>query len=235
MNDPASIGHGLPGHDAAGGAAGPSGDDDAAVLILAARTLLTELPRAGVTRLAGVGGAGSLAVTPGVRLAGTPQFPAALNPLGLAHAEALEICRSEGGTLDWSYLSPPPFQGRPGERSGPYRTGTDIVLDDPGGTGCLPMEDMAVATVDELERPRFVRQRSPRGTPRAPRMAPASHPAGGLTDRPAERNRRHPGHDRLSTTAGPTPSETTSVTAWARRRGIRPHPADALARSPTLP
>src|SRR6266568_61580 len=155
MNDPASIGHGLPGHDAAGGAAGPSGDDDAAVLILAARTLLTELPRAGVTRLAGVGGAGSLAVTPGVRLAGTPQFPAALNPLGLAHAEALEIYRTEGGTLDWSYLSPPPFVG-PGERTGQYSTGTDNLIADPSGNGYVSMEDVAVAIVDELERPQFV-------------------------------------------------------------------------------
>ncbi len=46
------------------------------------------------------------AVAPGVRLVDTPQLPAALNPLGLAHAEALEICRDEGGTLDRSYLSP---------------------------------------------------------------------------------------------------------------------------------
>ncbi|SRR6266568_1607020 len=102
---PASV-TGCPATTPPRGAARPSGDDETEVLILAARTLLTGLPKAGVTRLAGVGAEGP---SRSRQMSGSSILRSsrpALNPLGLAHAEALEICRSEGGTIDWSYLSP---------------------------------------------------------------------------------------------------------------------------------
>jgi putative NADH-flavin reductase len=163
VDDPASITSAAAGHNALVSAVGPSGDD-LEVLTRAASVLLSKLPEAGVSRLVVVGGAGSLEVSPGVRLLDTPQFPAGLKPLGLAHAEALEIYRREGGTLEWTYLSPPPFVG-PGERTGQYRTGMDSLIVDPSRNGYVSMEDVAVAVVDELEHPRFIRQRFTIGPP----------------------------------------------------------------------
>lgn len=158
IDAPATIAPAAAGHDAAVSTVGPTGGDDPEILVRAARALLTELPKAGVTRLVVLGGAGSLEVARGVRLVDTPGFPEPLKPLGLAHAEALEAYRQEGDALDWTYLSPPPFVG-PGERTGRYRTGTDAIVGDPGGSGYLSIEDLAVAIVDELERPRFIRRR----------------------------------------------------------------------------
>jgi len=47
----------------------------------------------------------------------------------------------------------------PGERTGSYRTGTDRLLTDDAGNSYISMEDAAIAILDELERPRFIRQR----------------------------------------------------------------------------
>lgn len=158
IDDPETIAHGAAGHDAAASAVGPSGDHDLDVVVRAARSLLAELPRAGVSRLVVAGGAESLQAGPGVRLAGIPQLLAALKPGGLAHAEALEVYRREGESVEWTDLTPPPFIG-PGERTGRYSTGTDSALSVPGGTRHLRTEDLAVAIPDELERRRFMRRR----------------------------------------------------------------------------
>jgi uncharacterized protein len=112
INTPETISAAVAGHDAVVSAIGPSRSDDARILVRAARALLAELPRAEVTRLVVVGGAGPLEVVPGVRLVDTPAFPEALKPLGLAHAEALDVYRAEGAGLDWTYLSPPPSSVR---------------------------------------------------------------------------------------------------------------------------
>jgi len=67
------------------------------------------------------------------------------------------MLREERG-LDWTFLSPPAFL-EPGERTGRYRTGGDELLMTPSGPARISAEDLAVAIVDELERPRHVRQR----------------------------------------------------------------------------
>ena len=47
----------------------------------------------------------------------------------------------------------------PGERTGKYRTGTGQLLTDEKGESRISMEDLAIAFLDEVEKPRFVRRR----------------------------------------------------------------------------
>ena len=44
-----------------------------------------------------------------------------------------------------------------GRRTGQFRTGTDELIVDSDGTSRISLEDVAVAVLDEAERPRHVR------------------------------------------------------------------------------
>jgi len=136
----------------------PGSTGKAPSLVAVARTLISALPKAGVKRLLVVGGAGSLQGPDGVQLVDAPGFPAAYKPEALAQRDALAVYGTEGGNLDWTYLSPAAEIG-PGERTGRYRTGEDRLLVDAKGKSFISFEDYAVAVLDELEKPRFVRKR----------------------------------------------------------------------------
>jgi len=60
--------------------------------------------------------------------------------------------------VDWTYLSPPALL-EPGERTGAYRLGGDELLTDARGRSAISMADLAVALLDEAERPRHRRAR----------------------------------------------------------------------------
>lgn len=121
-----------------------------------ARALVDGLARAGVRRLIVVGGAGSLKVAPGLQLVDSPDFNPAWRPGALAMRDALDIYRN--ADLDWSYFSPAGLIA-PGERTGHYRTGTDQLVTNENGESRISAEDYAVALVDELENPHFIRRR----------------------------------------------------------------------------
>jgi uncharacterized protein len=111
-----------------------------------------------VKRVLFVGGAGSLEVAPGRQLVDQPGFPGAYKAEALEGREALEVWRTEGGGLDWTFLSPAAEIG-PGERTGSYRTTGDQLLSDAAGRSFISFEDYAVAVLDELEHPRQVGRR----------------------------------------------------------------------------
>jgi putative NADH-flavin reductase len=107
-------------------------------------------------RVAVVGGAGSLKVSPdGPQLADTPDFPAEVKPVALAHNEILDALRASDTKADWFYLSPAASFGSwaPGERTGTYRTGDDVLVVDADGKSELSGADYAIAMVDEIEKP----------------------------------------------------------------------------------
>jgi putative NADH-flavin reductase len=125
-------------------------------LVLATKSLIAGLEKAGVRRLLVVGGAGSLEVAPGLQLLDTPTFPLEWKGIALAHRDALDVLKN--ADLDCTSLSPAALI-EPGERTGKFRLGTDQLIVDENGDSKISAEDFAVAVVDELEKGAHVRQR----------------------------------------------------------------------------
>ncbi|KZC16634.1 3-beta hydroxysteroid dehydrogenase [Rhodanobacter sp. FW510-R12] len=146
---PAQLAPLLAGHDATISAT-KFATSDAAALIAA-------MKQAGVPRLLVVGGAGSLEMAPGQALIDTPGFPAAYKPEAEAGRHFLDTLRKEPH-LDWTFLSPS-AEFVPGDRTGRFRLGGDMLLTDANGHSWISMEDFAIAMVDELEASKHSRQR----------------------------------------------------------------------------
>jgi putative NADH-flavin reductase len=158
--DPLQVARAVAGHDAVISAYNPGwSEPDIHDLHLRASDAIVEgVKRAGLQRLLAVGGAGSLYVAPGLQLVDTPEFPAAYKQGALAAREALKRLQHEN-TLDWSFVSPP-IALAPGERTGHYRVGADELLPGEGGQPAgISVADLAVAIVDEIEKPRHVQKR----------------------------------------------------------------------------
>ncbi len=119
--------------------------------------LLSAIKKSGGKRVLFVGGAGSLEIAPGVQLVDTPDFPAPYKMEALAGRDVLNALRTETD-LNWSFLSPSAVM-LPGIRTGKFRIGKDQLLSDANGDSKISTEDLAVALVDELEKPAHSRQR----------------------------------------------------------------------------
>jgi putative NADH-flavin reductase len=78
--------------------------------------------------------------------------------IALAHRDALEVYRKEGGELEWTYINPPALI-EPGERTGKFCVGGDQLLVDGQGQSRISAEDYAIALLDEVETPKHVRKR----------------------------------------------------------------------------
>jgi putative NADH-flavin reductase len=123
---------------------------------------LLEVAETSSTRLGFVGGAGGLLVTPdGPRLVDTPDFPPMYKAMALAHIKVLEILKASNSAADWFYVSPAASFGSyaPGERTGSYRTGGEVLLSDADGNSFIGGEDFAIAFLDEIETPTHHRER----------------------------------------------------------------------------
>ncbi len=159
--DPSSVARLAQGQDAVASATGPRRDgseDPEESLGRAARGLAEGLRRAGVPRLVVVGGAGSLEITPGLRLMDTPDYPPAWKPTALAHARVLDEVYRGLDDLDWTYVSPAAAIG-PGDRTGEFRVGGDHLLTDEAGQSRISIPDFAIAVADELEDGEAFRRR----------------------------------------------------------------------------
>ncbi|WP_405092657.1 NAD(P)H-binding protein [Micromonospora sp. NBC_01392] len=122
----------------------------------AARTLVDTLRgMPDPPRVIHVGGGATLLTPSGTRFLDEPDFPAEYRDSAQGQADALAFYRSSADGVTWTYVSPPPLEFHPGERTGHYRTGTDHPVTDAQGRSVLTYEDLAVAIVDEIENPRF--------------------------------------------------------------------------------
>ncbi len=123
---------------------------------------LIEAARKYDARLSFVGGAGSsLVAEGGPRLVDGPDFHPDWKPEALAHADVLEAMRQAPADLDWFYVSPAALYGSfaPGETTGAYRTGGDVLVTKEDGSSAISSTDLALAYVDEIETPAHPRQR----------------------------------------------------------------------------
>ncbi len=143
-------------------------DSDDVVVAIHGLELIDLLPGlvdaaiAGGARLSFVGGAGSsLVAEGGPRLVDTPEFQDAWKPEALAHAAVLDALRESPAELDWFYVSPAALFGAyaPGEATGAYRTGGDILVTTEDGRSEISGADYALAFVDEIEQRNHPRRR----------------------------------------------------------------------------
>jgi putative NADH-flavin reductase len=136
-------------------------DPDGSALI-DAFPALAEACIAGGARLAVMGGAGSsLVAEGGPRLVDTPEFHPEWKPEALAMADILQWLRESDEALDWFVVSPAALYGSyaPGETTGTYRTGGDVLVTKDDGSSEISGTDLALAFVDEIEQPQHSRQR----------------------------------------------------------------------------
>lgn len=159
IGDPNEVAKYLEGADAVVSAYSPGqGNEDR--LLDATRALLEGARRAAVARVLIVGGAASLFVAPGKTLLESGHLPSEWVAIATAHSKLLQMLRESGvaADLDWTYFSPAGFI-QPGDRTGKFRLGRDALVVDAQGQSRISAEDYAVAMVDELEDPKYIRQR----------------------------------------------------------------------------
>jgi uncharacterized protein len=122
--------------------------------------LVAALPE--TVRIGVVGGAGGSLVAPGgPRLVDTEGFTDDYKPEALEAIGILEDLQSGASGHDWFYVHPAGGFGvwAPGERTGTYRDGGDVLVTDADGESFISGADLAVAVVDEIESPRHSRER----------------------------------------------------------------------------
>lgn len=112
-----------------------------------------------VRRLFVIGGAGSLFID-GKQLVDSPDFPSEYKAGATAARDYLNELKKET-ELDWVFLSPAieMHPGTSGIRKGAYRTGTENPVFDKNGRSIISVEDLAVAIVEQIEKPKYSRQR----------------------------------------------------------------------------
>jgi uncharacterized protein len=149
----------LKGHDAVISAFGINWDKPETFHLFSdiAQSVINAAKKAAIKRVINVGGAGSLEVAPGVQLVDTPSFPEAWKLGADEQRKSLEVFRKEKD-LEWTFFSPAIII-EPGPRTGKFRLGKDNPVFDEKGNSTISYDDYAVALIDELERPRFIKQR----------------------------------------------------------------------------
>jgi len=105
---------------------------------------------------------GAQAILAGVKKSGVKRFivSGGGDSLEVAARDYFDILKNEQ-ELEWTFFSPVIFMnaGTSGKRRGVYRTGLDQPVPDKDGKSIISVEDQAVAIADELEHPKYIRQR----------------------------------------------------------------------------
>ncbi len=165
VTDGSAVAGALHGADAAVHAVSPfSGPEqgfatlDPDFFVKAADVLLTGLTAAGGRRLVVIGLFATLPTRSGGLVMDDPAvFPPEIRPFAQAHLDGLTHLRAADTSIDWLMLTPPAGLSPALPRTGKYRIGAEEYLDE----GTLSYADLAVAVVDEIERPAHRRVRLP--------------------------------------------------------------------------
>ncbi|MDJ1114979.1 NAD(P)-dependent oxidoreductase [Microbacterium dauci] len=112
-------------------------------------------------RVGVIGGAGGSLVAPGGPRVVDSGFPEEFKPEALEAIGVLEDLQADTSGRDWFFLHPAGGFGawNPGERTGTYRDGGDVIVTDAAGESFISGPDLAVAVVDEIETPKHSRER----------------------------------------------------------------------------
>ncbi|MEU8027107.1 NAD(P)H-binding protein [Streptomyces sp. NPDC049099] len=135
---------------------------DPGFFVKAADALLDGLAVAGVGRLVAVGLVANLLGVDGRPVMDDPVvFPPEIRPFARAHTAGLERLRERAdGPVDWVMLTPAGHLEHGGRRTGRYHVGGERLpgikgeeRGEHGGEPWLSYADLAVAVVDEIQRP----------------------------------------------------------------------------------
>ena len=112
-------------------------------------------------RLGVIGGAGGSLVAPGGPRVVDAGFPEEFKAEALEAIGVLEDLQSEQTGRDWFFIHPAGGFGawNPGERTGVYRDGGDVIVTDAEGQSFISGADLGVAVLDEIEQPKHRRER----------------------------------------------------------------------------
>lgn len=113
-------------------------------------------------RVGVIGGAGgSLSAPGGPRVVDLPSFTEEYKPEALEAIGVLEDLEATPAARDWFYVHPAGGFGawNPGERTGSYRDGGDVIVVDDDGESFISGADLGVAVIDEIEEPKHSRER----------------------------------------------------------------------------
>lgn len=112
-------------------------------------------------RLGIIGGAGGSLVAPGGPRLVDAGFPEEFKAEALEAIGELEDLQADQSGRDWFYVHPAGGFGawNPGERTGSYRDGGDVLVTDAEGESFISGADLAVAVLDEIEAPKHSRER----------------------------------------------------------------------------
>ena len=112
-------------------------------------------------RLGVIGGAGGSLVAPGGPRVIDAGFPEEFKAEALEMIGVLDDLQAEDQGRDWFFIHPAGGFGafNPGERTGTYRDGGDVIVTDADGESFISGADFAIAVLDEIENPRHVRER----------------------------------------------------------------------------
>ncbi|MFE5592261.1 NAD(P)-dependent oxidoreductase [Streptomyces sp. NPDC056549] len=153
--DAASVAALAAGHDAAVNAAARLDVPSVDFFTAAAKAMVAGLTEAGVGRLITLGIATTLETAPGVRIMDAPGFPEQYRTFSQGHVAEFELLTAEAGPeLDWLMVVPGMDLNGEAERTGGYRTAVGTVIDGPGR---IAHADLALALLDEIERPHHSR------------------------------------------------------------------------------
>ncbi len=105
-------------------------------------------------RIGVIGGAGGSLVAPGGPRLFDQGFPEEFVHEAQVGIDSLALLEASPQSVDWFFIHPAEEFGAwaPGERTGHYRDGGDVVVRDADGRSVISGADLAVAVVDEIER-----------------------------------------------------------------------------------
>ena len=119
-------------------------------------SIMNALKNSETKRLIVIGGAGSLEIN-GKKLIDSPDFPKEFYEGAKAASDLLDVLRKED-SLNWTFVSPA-VNLLDGERTGKFSLDLDSPVFDENGKSKVSVQDLAVAVIDELENPKYIKKR----------------------------------------------------------------------------
>ena len=151
--DEKEVFHAVKGCDAVLSALGGGFDGTDKTRSLGIKNIITQMQKAGVKRIIGIGGMGVLNADEDTLLIDKDDYPPEYIPVGKEHLKAYELLKESG--LDWTFVCPPNIIDK--SPTGAYITAKDYT---PAPNNYkINSGDLAMFILNELERNEYVKHR----------------------------------------------------------------------------